>query len=110
MQIEKKLGKIRAVSFGAGGYQDAMIGISFTLGGESWGVCDFWGEWSMERDEYCKWTDQDRINTLGTVVMRINALLKEAKKSNINGLQGIPVEATFSGNALQSWRVLTEVI
>ena len=35
--MEKKLGKIQSVRFGHGGYQDACIGISVTLGDGSWG-------------------------------------------------------------------------
>lgn len=34
---ERRLGKIKVVKFGLGGYQDMMIGVNFTLGGESWG-------------------------------------------------------------------------
>ena len=31
---ERRLGKIKVVKFGLGGYQDMMIGVNFTLGGE----------------------------------------------------------------------------
>jgi hypothetical protein len=65
--IRKELGKIGKVYFGHGGYQEAMIGISFTLelnGGAS-GVGDFWGDWNFKRDPGCKWTEQQRIDSLG---------------------------------------------
>lgn len=108
--IEKKLGKIQRCSFGSGGYQDAMIGISFTLGGDSWGVGDFWGDWSIKRSETAQWSESDRINNLGKTVMRINELLGQAKKQDVSKLAGVAVEVSFEGNTLVSWRVLTEVI
>lgn len=50
MSNEKKIGKITSVSFGHCGYQDAMIGISFTLGSNSWGVGTDMSYW----DSRCK--------------------------------------------------------
>ena len=111
MSLRKELGKISHVSFGLGGYQDAMIGISFGLGGNSgWGVSDFWGVWSIDRSEHAKWTEQDRITDAGKMVMRINDLLSQAKISDVSQLEGIPVEVTFEGNTLKGWRILTEVL
>lgn len=107
---EVKIGKIAKVSFGFGGYQDACIGVSFTLSGPSWGVGDFWGDWAIERSEYCKWTQEDRIRKLGETVMRLNALLKDAKVESVDALKNIPVEATFEDRTLKSWRILTEVL
>ena len=108
--MRKELGKISKATFGYGGYQDAMIGISFTLGGEGWGVCDFWGDWSIKRSEGAKWSEDDRIKLLGAMVMRLNTLLQQAKVSEVNQLVGIPVEVTFENNTLSSWRVLKEVL
>lgn len=110
--IRKEIGKIQSVSFGRGGYQDAMIGISFTLGSEkqSWATCDFWGYWSMNPNPSCKWTKQDQIKSLGETVLRINKLLSDANVSDINKLKGIPIEVGFESNTLKSWRILTEVI
>jgi len=106
----KQIGKIQKISFGKGGYQDVEIGVSFTLGGKAWGVNDFWGTFSDERPEFALWTEENRIKTLGETVMRLNKLLKDAKKRNIVELLNTPIEATFEGNLLKSWRVLTEVI
>jgi hypothetical protein len=111
--VEKKIGKIQAARFGFGGYQDAMVGVSFTLGGrEGWGVNDFWGNWSMKRDERCKWTEAERLARLGEMVMRLSKILKDANKEDVAGLVGVPVEATFDApfGKLLEWRVLTEVI
>lgn len=105
-----ELGRIQKVSFGEGGYQEAMIGISFTLGGNGWGVGDFWGDWSCDRTANTGWSEGDRIDNLGAMVMRVHGLLKQAKKHYVPDLVGVPVEATFDGNRLVSWRVLTEVL
>lgn len=107
---EIKLGKISYCAFGFGGYQDACIGISFTFSGDGWGVGDFWGSWAIERGERAEWTEQDRINQLGKIVLRINGVLKEAKVENVASLIDIPVEVSFSGNTLSSWRILKEVL
>ena len=108
--IEKKLGKIERVSFGYGGYQECMIGISFDLSCGVYGVSDFWGNWNLERSDGAQWTEQDRINSLGEMVMRINTLLQQAKVDSVDRLKGIPVEVVFDGQRLKEWRVLTEVL
>ena len=110
--MEKRIGKIKKARFGHGGYQDAMIGVSFDLGSDKdgWGVGDFWGAWAIDRSGYCKWTEADRIAQIGGAVMRLNAVLNDAKVAKVDELAGIPIEATFDGNTLKEWRVLTEVI
>lgn len=110
--METRIGKIKKVSFGKGGYEDAGIGVTFTLGSdkELWGVNDFWGAWAIERSDDCEWTEADRIRELGEMVMRLNATLRDAKVATINRLVGQPVEVTLDGNLLKSWRILTEAI
>jgi len=111
--MEKKLGKIESVRFGHGGYQDACIGLSVTLGNGSWGVGDFKGAWDPEmikRTEHTKWTEEDRTNNIGETVRFLSKLLKDAKVDSVDKLKGIPVEVTFDGNLLKEWRVLTEVL
>lgn len=111
--MDKRLGKIQAIHVGMGGYQDAMFGVSFTLGGEGWGVNDWWGFWSpsrMKRSEHCKWTEQERLDALTETFVRLDAVMNEAKVTEAHKLKGIPVEITFDGNTLSSWRVLTEVL
>lgn len=106
----KQLGKISKISVGQGGYQDAMIGITFDIQGQGWGIGDFWGYWATKITSGTKWTEADRIKALGEVMMRLNALLQTAKVSNTNQLVGIPVEVETKDNTLVSWRVLTEVL
>jgi hypothetical protein len=110
MTERKELGFIQKCSFGWGGYQDAMMGLSITLGGQSWGVGDFKGGWGSTRTEHCKWTEDDRLRDLGGAVMFLKGLLEKAGKQSVEQLVGTPIEATFEGNTLKSWRVLEEVL
>lgn len=112
---EKKIGKIKNVSFGIGGYQDCMIGISFDLGSdkECWGVGSFKGAWSPSQikvSEHSKWTEEDRSKQLDETMRYIDDLLYRAKKQDVMKLVGVPVEVTFDGNTLKEWRILEEVI
>ncbi len=109
--MEKRLGKIEKVHFGLGGYHDAMIGYSFTLSGEGWGVCTQWkGFWIQDYNPNSKWEHQDRLNTLGQTILDLGQTLLAAKKTDIKQLVGVPIEATFDGNVLHDWRILTEVL
>lgn len=109
--IEKKIGRIKEISFGYGGYNEGMIGISFTLGSDKdhWGVSDFKGTWA-DRCEGAEWSEEDQIKIWGETILWLRGLLKDSKKININDLNGVPVEVTFEDRRLQSWRILTEVI
>lgn len=109
--VDIRIGKIKSIRFGHGGYDDAMIGVTFDLGSETgWGVGDFWGTWFAERSGREQWSEADRIRKLGEVAMRINALLVAAKVHDLADLKGKPIEATIEGHALKSWRVLAEAI
>jgi hypothetical protein len=108
--MEKKLGRIASISFGWGGYQDAMIGLSVSLEGNGWGVGDFKGAWGIERTDYCEWSEDDRVRQLGEAAIFLRDLLIKAKKQTISELKGTPVEVEFDGMALKSWRILEEVL
>lgn len=111
--MEKKLGKIKDVKFGIGGYQDAMIGLHVTLGNNGWDVGDSRSAWDSETikwSEHCKWTEADRDKQYVELLRYISKLLKDAKVNSVDKLKGIPVEVTFDGNLLKGWRILTEVI
>ena len=108
--MRKELGKIQKAEFGKGGYQDAMIGISFNLGGDSWGVCDFWGHWASERTNRTEWTEESRLKYLGETSMRVLKLLDDAKVDSVSKLAGIPIEVEFEANTLKTWRILKEVL
>ena len=111
--MRKQLGKITDVKFGYVGYQDAMVGVSLTFGGESWGVgtC-ITGGWmkSIEASDHAEWTEKSRNEQRAELVEKIDELLAKAKVDDICKLKGKPVELEFDGNALKDWRLLTEVI
>lgn len=111
--MEKKLGKIKNVYFGIGGYQDCQIGIHFNLGGDSWGVNDGKSVWDPERikcTENTQWTEEDRTKSINDIVRYISSLLKDAKVDTVEELVGKPIECSFQGTLLKEWRILTEVI
>lgn len=107
---EKRLGQIKVASFGFGGYQDAMIGLSLAFGSEGWGVSTFHGAWGVKRSEYCKWSEEDRVKQLGEACLKLRDLLEQAKVRSVEDLIGIPVEIEFEGNCLKDYRILTEVL
>ena len=111
--MEKRLGKIESVRFGLGGYQDACLGLSVTLGTKGWVVGDFKGSWdaeSIKRTESTKWTEEERSKGYDETMRYLSKLLKDAKVDSVDKLKGVPVEVTFDGNTLKEWRILTEVI
>lgn len=110
MTLRTELGKIRSVRFGYGGYQDAMFGVSFDLGGKSWGVGDFWGTWADDPDKGCKWTKEEQSKIFADTTRKVRNVLRKANKDDLAKLAGTPVEVTFDGNSLKSWRVLEEVV
>ena len=109
---EMKIGKIKSVRFGKGGYDDAMFGITVQLGSdkESWGTTDFWGWWSFPPSDGAKWTVADQKNYFGDLFFRIIELCDKAKVKDITQLKDVPVEVVFDDMRLKSWRVLDEVI
>lgn len=110
ISIEVHLGKIQAVHYGFGDYQNAMFGISFTLEGKDWGIGDFWGFWPDKWTINCKWSQRDQLDLFGRISIRIAELLREVKCHDISKLVGIPVEVTTKGGVLESWRILNEVL
>lgn len=111
--IKKEFGKISDVRFGLCGYQDAQLGISFTLEGKGWGVNDtkaYWDSNMIEVTDNTIWSEEDRTKAYSEVMRYISTLLKDAKVSTIDHLQGKPVEVTFQDRTLKEWRILTEVL
>lgn len=105
-----ELGRITKATFGWGGYDDAMIGLSIHLGGPAWGCGDFKGAWGTKRSERAEWSEEDRIRQLGEAVLFLRDLLTKAHVKCVCDLEGTPIEATFDNNRLVSWRVLEEVL
>ena len=108
--VEKRLGWITSAKFGRGGYQDAEIGLSLAFGGDGWGVHTFFGAWFDGPTEFAKWTVEDQRGGFADAVELVRDTLRDAKRDHVSNLVGVPVELTFDGTVLLSWRVLTEVI
>lgn len=108
----KRMGKLNKVRFGLGGYQGRQFGLTVDITGDGWGVGDFVGWWdsSMKWDENKKWTEEDRLGEWAKAARLTEKLLHQAKKRDIKELEGVPVEVTFKGNSLESWRILEEVL
>jgi hypothetical protein len=114
VSFEKRLGKITSVRFGRGGYQDAMMGLTLSFGGEGWGVFttlgDVWDPATTKWTEMCRWTEVDRDRHLAVMCREISKLLKDAKVDDVAKLKDRPVECTFDGSMLKDFRILTEVL
>lgn len=113
MSKEIKLGKIESVKFGHTGYQDAMLGISFSLSFDGSGVNDSkcgWDAHLIKCTESCKWTEEDRDKEYAEIMRYISKLLYEAKVDSVDKLKGIPVEVIMENRILKEWRILTEVV
>ena len=108
--MNKVLGKIRSVKIGFGGYDDVQFGIRFSLGGEGYGVQDFWGFWGHNAPSGAKWNEESRRKHFGETFYKIWELMKKAKVQDANKLEGIPIEITFNNGMLVSWKVLEEVL
>lgn len=110
--MTKELGKIIAVYFGSGGYQDAQFGVWFKLGADGWGVGDGRGSWQGEPSSSAKWTMADKSKAQGEIMLWIEDLMRQAKVSDIAELKGIPIEVTFDSpyGKMLEWRILTEVL
>jgi hypothetical protein len=113
MNTRTELGKIESAYFGIGGYQDAQIGLHVSLQGSGWGVCDSncaWDAETIQWSEHCKWSEDERDARYTRIVRYISKLLKDAKVDSVDKLKGVPVEVTFDGMTLKSWRILAEVL
>lgn len=108
---KKYLGKIESVQFGFVGYQDAMMGLRVSIDMKGSGVtAQITGGWIVERSKDTQWSEKDRIIEHGEMLLKVTEILKQAKVDCVSKLKGIPVECTFEGLELKSWRVLEEVL
>lgn len=107
-----QVGKIRAVLFGQGGKDNHCFGFNFFIGSDKdgWGIQDFWGTYYTSRPEKAQWSEDDRLKLMGEQCMRVNSLLMAAKKTHVMELVNCPVEVTFDGDTVMSWRLLEEVM
>lgn len=106
----KELMKISSATFGVGGYQDAMFGLSLSFSSPGSGVGTFVGGWGIERSERAKWSEADRMASIYEAAWLLKETLEKAKKRHVAELAGTPVEVTFENGVMKSWRVLEEVL
>lgn len=107
--METYLGKIRDVKLGTGGYQDAMFGFSFDLGGDGFGCSDFWGTWSI-RPKDAEWSIADQQSIFAGSMMKVKNLMADAKVESFSELKNKPIKIIFKDGILNSWSILTEVL
>lgn len=113
MSERTELGKIESIRFGIGGYNEAMIGIGFTLSFGSSGCSDWKGPFDpniIECTDDCKWDEKYRNEQMVEVMRFVSDLLHKAKVRQVTDLAGIPVEVVTENNTLKSWRILEEVL
>lgn len=108
--MRTELGKIKSATFGCGGYQDAQFGLSLGFGGDAWGVCAFEGTWADPPSEHAKWTETEQSACFAKCVRLLRDTLRDANKQDVSQLVGVPVEVTFNGNVIFSWRISKEVL
>lgn len=108
---ETKLGKITEASFGLGGYQDIMMGASFTFEGAGWAIAEFRGTWADPPSPQAQWTVESQTQLFADTTRWLKDILGKAKVKSLDQLVGVPVEVTIANDgSLESWRVLTEVL
>jgi hypothetical protein len=118
MSEDVKLGKIKKVFFGFGGYQNVQVVYSFILEGQGWGTISVfecgWGHVSEEdlnkTDYRYKWTHESRIKQIGENGWKVIQILKDAKVSTLDELKDKPVRVYFNGMQLDRWEILKEVL
>ena len=115
--METRLGKIRKVTFGKGGYQECQFGLflHFDFGGSGCfaSVDAGWDAATMECTERCKWSEEDRSKGHDKLCRKLSQILKDAKVDSVHELEGKPIEAQFDKvgfGTLKDWRILTEVL
>lgn len=107
--MEKVLGKIEKATYGMGGYDGAMFGLSVTLAFGGRACSDFKGTWQT-RSENAQFSVEEWQRSHLEAALFVMDLLRDAKKKDVSQLAGVPVEVSTDGNSLKSWRVLTEVL
>jgi hypothetical protein len=108
--MKKELGKITHVSFGLGGYQECMLGLSLSFEGKGFGTSTYISGGWYEYPENAKYSREELNKARVDMCDTILSTLKKAKVEDINALKGIPVELTFDSSRLVDWRVLEEVL
>lgn len=106
-----EIGVIKAVRFGAGGYDNVQFGLTVELLVQGWSVNDFLGCWAGAPPANAKWTLADQTEQYGKICRRVHQLLTDAKVKDLSALVGRPVRAYFEPNGLlETWDILKEAV
>lgn len=110
-RVEQKIGVIEAISFGSGGYQNAMFGLTLLFKFPDGNITSFVdGGWKGKRPQNAKWTERQREKQRALLCDKIIGVLNDAKVDNILQLRGKPVEVMLENDRLTGWRILTEAV
>jgi hypothetical protein len=111
LQPITRLGRITSAEFGT--TVDNKIGITLHVAGEGWGIfiADVTYNYAALKDkETPTWETESRRIECETIIDTISFILRDAKKTTLDQLVGVPIEATTTGSTLNTWRVLQEVL
>jgi len=107
MPETKTLGKITSFKFGI---NEWCMGSFLTLSCDGCCVNTNNVYNCTKHTEYSKWTPEDQKDWAAKALMTLHDWMEEAQVSDVSEMVGIPVEVTWNGNLMKSWRILTEVI
>jgi len=115
MSETKMLGKITSAEYGTISDYPFLFGLMlhFSLDGGGSGVGDG-GKYTtnVEWSKNCKWTKEDRKNSIEEISLQTHELLKDAKVNVVSKLVGVPVEVTLTDayGSFKDFRILKEVL
>ena len=106
---EKFLGKITQAEYGKYPGHEYLMGIKLELSFDGYGVgCG--GKYMVNMNPKCKWSKEERTDTIVNSVEHIKQILDDAKVHYISELVGKPVEIEIKDSVLKGFRILTEVL
>ena len=109
MGEKKLLGKIDFAEFGTYPDRPFLMGLQLGFAFSAGGVCDG-GRHTVNISDQCKWSKEERQETIAELADFLRDLLKDAKCNYVSELIGKPVEVTLLNNTFMRFRILTEVL
>lgn len=108
--IEEKIGRIKKVKFGLGGYQDGEICLEVQIEFKSSGVFgSISGGWANNTpSDNAKWTKESTYKVRSEMLDKVIEALKSARVLSISELEGKLVSCRFEESRLIEWGILTE--
>ncbi len=104
----RKFGKITRAKWGVHIDRPFLFGLYLAFGGSCWGVST---HEVLNISPECEYSDDvTKESEMERVIAKTVELLKSAKVHTIDELIGKPVEVTFNGTTISSYRILEEVL